>query len=213
MAIAVITFDWGDTLATNHGQPYGHAQRRALERLEDALGAAGGNPPVDWQGRCHDELHAAWTSSVDVSTNPEHREFDMQSMIEGWARYAGCDPAQPAVSAALRELCDSCIELVLAYHGVEPVLRSLRERGYRLGILSHVAFPGDRCRAWFERSGWDQYFDFFSFSSDVGWIKPNHAHYQHALDQAGCAADEILHVGIGMRGIAGRFAMQFGAHL
>jgi FMN phosphatase YigB (HAD superfamily) len=195
MPIEVITFDWGDTLATNHGQPYGYAHHRALERLEDDVLALGGEPPVDWQTRCHQQLHTAWVESVDVALNPEHREFDMSGMLAGWASDAGCDPEQPAVRAALDALCASCIELVLAYDGVEAALARLKDEGYRIGILSHVAWPGDACRAWFARRGWDRYFDFYSFSSDVGWIKPNPAHYQHALDQADCDPERILHVG------------------
>ncbi|MHC5067366.1 MAG: HAD family hydrolase [Planctomycetota bacterium] len=193
--IAAITFDWGDTLATNHGQPYGHAQRRALEVLEDDLRACGGQPAVDWQARCHAELDAAWVSSAHPDHNPEHREFDMAAMVDGWLRASGCSSDDPAVVAAGRRWLDSTIELVLAYDGVTAALAALHERGLRLGILSHVAYPGTTCRAWFARRGWDRFFDFYSFSSDVGWIKPHPAHYQDAITQAGVGAEHILHVG------------------
>ncbi|MDA3963262.1 MAG: HAD family hydrolase [Planctomycetota bacterium] len=195
MPIRTITFDWGDTLATNHGQPYGYQHRRALGVLAQALTACGGAPGADWLERCHDELHAAWTESVDPVQNPEHREFDMATMIADWARAAGADPDSPCVAAALTELADSCIGLVLAYDGVEAVLSELKQRGYRIGILSHVAWPGDCCRRWFATRGWDRLFDFYSFSSDVGWIKPNQRHYDHACAEAGCGPDQILHVG------------------
>ena len=68
-------------------------------------------------------------------------------------------------------------------------------RGFRIGVLSHVPWPGPACRAWFARHGLAAYIDFYSLSSEIGWIKPNPRHYQHALDQAGCAPDELLHVG------------------
>lgn len=210
MPITTITFDWGDTLATNHGQPYGFQHRRALRTLAEALGSvAGAAVPVDWFDTCHAELQEDWMRSVDPQRNPDHREFDMAALIDGWARRAGCDPAAPAVRTALDAMADSCIDLVLAYEGVEPVLAALQARGFRLGILSHVPWPEDCCRRWYQRRGWDRYFSFYSFSSGVGWIKPSVHHYEHARAAAGCPASDILHVGDHPeRDVAG--ARQFG---
>ena len=86
-------------------------------------------------------------------------------------------------------------DTVIPFSEAAPALALLRARGYTLGILSHVPWPGDACRSWFERHGLASYIGFYSLSCEIGWIKPHPSHFQHALDQAGCAAHEILHVG------------------
>jgi len=50
MPIRTITFDWGDSLASNHGMPYAATQRRTFMRLAEDLRALGGTiPPRGWK--------------------------------------------------------------------------------------------------------------------------------------------------------------------
>ncbi len=191
--IRVITFDWGDTLATNWSMPYQEAQRRAFARLAADLAALGGTIAADFAQRCMAEQTRDWKSSVDPAQNPENRELDLTRLMAGWIASAGVDPV--AAAPAVARCWATQVDTVLLFAEVAPALADLKQRGYRLGILSHVPWPGDACRAWFVRHGIAQHLDFYSFSSDVGWIKPHPAHYQDVVRQAGCAANEILHVG------------------
>jgi FMN phosphatase YigB (HAD superfamily) len=194
-AIRTVTLDWGDTLATNHGQPYGFVHRRGLARLAAQLHALGGRVPDGWRESLLTEWDAHWERVIDRARNPEHQEFDQLGLFQRHIAGTGLDPLAPAVAAALEEFSAGCLETVLAYDGVGPVLAELKRRGYRLGILSHVAWHRTAVEAWFARRGWHALLDFWSLSSEVGWIKPHPAHFQHALAQAGCAPEAVLHVG------------------
>ena len=191
--IRVITLDWGDTLAANVGMPYLTTQRRAFSGLAEDLRELGGAVEERFVQRCLDELAVQWKASIDPSRNPEHREFDFAGMLAGWA--AGSGVPLPAAMPAIDRCTDTLTDTVVVFAETAPALRQLREQGLRLGILSHVPWPGDACRRWFARHGLAGLVDFYSLSCEVGWIKPNPLHFQHAVTLAGCTPAEILHVG------------------
>ncbi len=196
MPIRTITFDWGDTLAANYGMPYLQTQKRAFARLANDLTALGCTVPPGWVDAINAEIEVEWARSISPIANPEHREIDMRAMFDRWLGQAGAIEATPhAVRTATARCLATLTDTVIPFSESGPTLSLLRARGYRLGVLSHVSWPGDAVRAWFERHGLAGFFDFYSLSCDIGWIKPNPRHFQHALDQAGCPADQILHVG------------------
>jgi len=195
-SIRCITLDWGDTLAANVGMPYLVSQRRALERLALALRSLDCLVPEDWTQLAMRELEQAWAETVDEVANREQREFDFQGLLQRWLGRTdafGVDPAR--LSQLIRAFFLELTEVIPAYAESLPMLSLFKARGYRLGILSHVPWPGEACRAWFARHGLSAYIDFYSLSSEVGFIKPNPKHFEHALAHAGCPPQEVLHVG------------------
>jgi putative hydrolase of the HAD superfamily len=189
-----ITFDWGDTLATNYSMPYLATQRAAFGRLAEDLAAAGAQPRADFVANAVAALAVEWHHSIDVARNREHREFDCPALFSRLIAEAG--PADPAAVQVARERCeDRLADTIFPFPESIPTLTALKARGYRIGILSHVPWPGPACRRWFVRHGLAPYIDFYSLSCEVGWIKPNHHHYQDTARQAGCEPSKILHVG------------------
>ena len=194
--IRAITFDWGDTLAVNYGMPYRAIQRRTFVRLAEDLAQRGCPVPVDFTHQAMAELAVEWRKSIDPAQNPDHREFDFAAMLRNWVLSAGGGQLSPG---ELRRVIDDCTDRLAdtmpPLPESLPVLTALKARGLKIGILSHVPWPGDACRRWFVRHGLAPYVDFYSLSCEIGWIKPNALHYQDAQAQAGCPAHEILHVG------------------
>ncbi len=193
--IRAVTFDWGDTLAANYGMPYLATQRRAFRGLEADLKQLGATPAADWFERTLTELREVFASSIDPVLNPEHREFDFAALLSRAVTSAGGDAEKSQFRAAIDRCADLMTDTVIPFGESLPALMALKKRGLRLGILSHVPWPGDACRRWFVRHGLANCLDFYSLSCEIGWIKPNPRHFQHAIALAGCAPDEILHVG------------------
>jgi putative hydrolase of the HAD superfamily len=75
---------------------------------------------------------------------------------------------------------------------VEEVLAALRERGYRLGIVSNW---DSRLLLISERLGLTPYLDFLLASAATGMEKPDSRIFHLALARAGVEADRALHVG------------------
>lgn len=193
-ALRALTFDWGDTLATNFSMPYLATQRAAFGRLAEDLVATGARPRADFVANAMAELAEQWHFSIDLRRNPEHREFDCSALFTALIAAAG--PGDAAAIAAAQARCeDRLTDTIFPFPESAPTLAALKARGYRIGILSHVPWPGPACRRWFVRHGLAPHIDFYSLSCEVGWIKPNHAHYEDTARQAGCRPEEILHVG------------------
>lgn len=193
--IRCITFDWGDTLAVNWGMPYIATERRLMRRLADDLAGLGGRADAAWAEACVRELQAEWNATADAVRNPDHREMDFPALMRGWIASTGVDAADPRVVAAVDRAWDSMTDTVVPYAEMVPALARLHGLGYRIGILSHVPWPGQPCRRWHQRHGSAPYIHFYSLSCEVGRIKPHPDHYHDAIRQAGCAPAEILHVG------------------
>jgi FMN phosphatase YigB (HAD superfamily) len=194
--ITTITLDWGDTLAANFGMPYLVTQRRAFEQLAADLRQLGCDVPATFTQTAMNDLAFDWKNSIDPLTNPEHKEFDFAAMLSTWVRNVGAfDLNTHALTRVITRCLARLTDTVIPFSDTASALSALKARGFRLGVLSHTPWPGDACREWFVRHGLAGYLDFYSLSSDVGWIKPHPRHFQHALDQAGVPANQILHVG------------------
>lgn len=195
MPIRAVTFDWGDTLASNHTMPYDEVQQRGWDSLAAGLNSIGAKVGPDTIAAWNQDLMSAWYASGDQEANPENVEMDYQGLLTKWLGSCGLEINNPVVQPIIMAYARIITDIVVQYHGVRETLGTLQSMGVRVGILSHVPWPGYFCQDWYRRNGLASLVDFYSFSSDVGFIKPHRAHYQHALDLAGCAADEVLHVG------------------
>ena len=76
---------------------------------------------------------------------------------------------------------------IVLYEDVHPVLAVLRGR-FRLGLLTNGNTYPERC-------GLPDTFDFAVFGQDHGTKKPDPKLFQVALQRAGCARRQLLHVG------------------
>lgn len=74
----------------------------------------------------------------------------------------------------------------------EDILRYLKEKGFKLGIIANQA-PGAGKRL--EAFGILEYFDTPVFSCDCGIRKPDERIFKLALDKAGCTAEDAVMVG------------------
>lgn len=78
---------------------------------------------------------------------------------------------------------------------VEHLLQQLKERGFRLGLLSNATGPGDIFQQDLESRCLAQYFDAVVWSCDIGYRKPYHAAFNIALQKLQTNAATTLMVG------------------
>ncbi len=107
---------------------------------------------------------------------------------------------EPADADVLREgalgLLDEEISSARAFPGVLTLLRFLKRRGLRLGLVSNLAAPyKEPCAS----LGLLDLFDVVTFSCQVGKAKPNDEIYLEHCRELGLAPEEILFVGDSMR--------------
>ena len=78
------------------------------------------------------------------------------------------------------------------YDDVEPTLRSFRERGLKLGVVSNW---DSRLRGIADGLGLCDLVDFLVISSEAGVRKPDPGIFRVALEKAGVRPEEAVHVG------------------
>lgn len=78
------------------------------------------------------------------------------------------------------------------YPEAEAVLRTLKERGYRLGIIASQPLGSAQRLA---RFGLRDFFEVICASAEEGLDKPDPALYRRALTRAGCTPEEAVMIG------------------
>lgn len=80
----------------------------------------------------------------------------------------------------------------IPYPNAEDILRYLRRKGYKLGIIANQsAGTAERLRAW----GLLKYIDVVAASAELGVAKPDRAIFDKAFELAGCTAKEAVMIG------------------
>lgn len=87
---------------------------------------------------------------------------------------------------------DCEIESLNLYSGVENVLGEIKDKGYKIGIISNLASP---YKVVIDKLGLDKFVDDCIFSCDEGVIKPESEIYQIACDRFDSKPENSIMVG------------------
>ncbi len=131
--------------------------------------------------------------SILLSEASEDDASRLRMFWDAFVRSAGCpDDAVPGVvDAIMRRHRDGRL-WVDVQDGTEAVLRTLREEGYTLGVVSN---SDGRVESLLELAGLRKYLGFVVDSAVVGVEKPDPGIFRIALERAGVEARLAVHVG------------------
>ncbi len=130
--------------------------------------------------------------------NPDHTisaelaQRRRELLIEGVLDYHGVRPADRATIATEFRASWIGTEIFQLYPDVPAVLAELRTAGYGLGIVSNWE---PRLEQLCASHGIMSYFEFAVVSEVEGYVKPHPRLFQRALELAGAAPEEVVHVG------------------
>jgi putative hydrolase of the HAD superfamily len=172
---------------------------------------------LDWGGtltrwRAMD-IAASWIP-VARAALPDAEDAEVRALAQRltaadaavWARSrAGCEGGTFAEVLTACALADAA-HLVDAHAGYwEPateldpdapaLLRGLRERGLRVGVLSNTIWPAAVHDAWFVRDGVHELIDAACYSSEIGWMKPDPGAFRAAAAALDVDPSEAVFVG------------------
>lgn len=168
---------------------------RIARALEEAGALPGGAPPA----RVPDELTAVWETRDET---PElHR-----------AAYTGLSRRVPLPDPALHEALYERHMTPAAwrpYPDAAEVLRTLRERGIPVGVVSNIGWDP---RPVFRAHGLDPYVDTYVLSYEHGLRKPDPALFATACAALGADPAHTLMVGDDRRADGGAAALGCGVH-
>ncbi len=193
-AARAVTFDLWHTLVYLPPEEEAAYMARLADAAVDVLDAAPVVPGRFRAGR--EELRAQFDAESERAVRAAHegRSVTPEAQIAAAGQSAGRTPAPGAYTAAIARL------LAGTTFRVEPsaveVLRTLRGRGYRIGLVSNtVGEPGQLLRGVLAGYGLDREIEAFVFSDEHPWAKPAPQIFEEALRQLGSTAGRAVHVG------------------
>ncbi|MGE0597913.1 MAG: HAD family hydrolase [Dehalococcoidia bacterium] len=195
MGFRAVLFDIGDTLwHSGDAPPAAEFRRIASERAREFF-AKSALPP----GSASEAARVAW-DAVEMAMK---RARDTDRIEPDYAAAARTALAERGVNVSGREAA-SLLETIYvsgvdggkaAYPDARPTLDALRERGFKLGIVSNRAFGGRRFRDDLSAAGLDIPWDTIVVSVEVGFLKPHPEVFRRALEGLKTQAAETLMVG------------------
>ena len=191
-----ISFDLWETLLTDTPELSKRQERLRLDRMEQVLAERGFGETADrieqayrklWH-RCH-ELY--WSRDEDIACRVQ---------IEHFLEELGLDAAtfDEGALAALEEVyAGAAIDVLPSIvPGANEVVAALRERGYRIGLISNTGrTPGYALREILDRLGLAPSIDVMVFSNEHGACKPQESIFATLRDALDVAYDEMMFVG------------------
>ncbi len=102
---------------------------------------------------------------------------------------------EAALLSAARMYARPMRQGVSATPGAVETLATLRERGYRIGLISNTIWPSELHLEDLEEIGVLPYLDHMIFSGELGIWKPNAAIFRHSLEALGAPPEQAIFVG------------------
>ena len=198
--IRVVTLDLWQTLIIDRPESgrerMKHRIQGALEALEDAGELFTEERVTDAYRACYRTCHAIRDKERDVSFDEQVRIF-VRGIDEGLLERIDQETFARIESSYADSFYESPAQLA---DGVPEMLVKLKERGYRLGLISNTGMtPGWVFRAYMESLGIIGYFDQLTFSDEILLAKPSLAMFLHTLTSLGYPAHRGVHVGDHLR--------------
>ena len=173
MAVRAVIFDWGGTLTPWHLVDHDSLWQSACaphfpaERVAEVAAAILAAERDLWQvtGRSH---RSATLAEVFERAGVTVTEEFLASYFETWEPHTFTDPE------------------------AAPLMRSLRERGIKVGVLSNTMWPRSAHERVFLRDQVLELIDGAVYSSEIAWAKPHPEAFRAAMaavgmdDPAGC---------------------------
>jgi len=175
MTLRAVLFDLYDTLL------YADESGTRPEAL--ALLARAGVQAAIWD--------RAWAATLPASLRGE---ITLLQRVRIALENAGADRRGPHLADQLTGLMYARNAPKL-YPDVRPALAELRQRGYRLALVSNIASYRVN---WLPEFEFDRCFDALALSCELGLLKPEPRIYLHAAERLAVAPQECVFVGDGM---------------
>jgi putative hydrolase of the HAD superfamily len=122
-------------------------------------------------------------------------EVEIASIYDACLRRLGLEVEPQLIEQVMEMEQDAWLAGVHVGPEVVATLERLRTAGLKLGLVSNAAYLPRLMRAQLDHLGLAGYFDSLTWSSAIGWRKPERRIYQQALDSLQVTPEQALFVG------------------
>lgn len=187
MSLRVITFDCANTLVETSWDYADHAM--------DCLDRLGVATDPEWPIVYRRLLMRSWPEYREMNqTRPNEADAWWLEFTQIFLEHAGLSrDLAPSLMEASEDLLYRKDKVDFrVYDDIVETLTALRERGFRLGVISNWDYSLGKV---LESRGLSEHFDVVTASLVLGVEKPDPLIFQHTLERLGAAPAEALHIG------------------
>lgn len=159
MSVQAVIFDWGGTLTPWHTIDHYECWYSVTGNPARASVLQASETAI-WSG-VRDEHRSGTFEQILQHAELSLTEQQRRRYYDWWDEHSYTDPAVPGL------------------------LRQLRERGLKIGVLSNTTWPAAEHDRIFRRDGIDDLIDAAVYSSELAWAKPHPEAFRAALDAVG----------------------------
>lgn len=143
----------------------------------------------EWSGK-YDEI----SGQYEKIAKRYHLEIPAEKIFQTLREYFDIPPAI-SIQTLLSTFFIPLMNARLLMDHVQDVLKHLRDKEIRCGVISNTVVPGFLAREVLERLEIARYLDFTLFSSDCLFAKPHPMMFRIALARLNMKPSNVLHVG------------------
>jgi putative hydrolase of the HAD superfamily len=179
--VEAVIFDWGGTITPWHTVDL----RAQWDTFAEGMGALACS---------RFELASAIFAAEEVAWR-RGREEHTSARLHDVLAAVGLDPDDAATQAGLAAYRSFWEPHTWTHPHIEPLWRTLREEGLRVGVLSNTIWTRDYHREIFVRDGVEHLIDGDVYSSETPWVKPHPAIFRAAAEAVGVDPVACVYVG------------------
>jgi putative hydrolase of the HAD superfamily len=137
-----------------------------------------------------DALKSATEEAHERALRGQISQFDFEEAV-----LAACGVSGPVLQAEGHAILRQEHEAICLFPHVSETLLALKQRGFKLGVITDSAVPKSVKLAWLKSAGLGISWDAYANSMDLGVRKPHERMYQAAMQQAGVTPADSAFVG------------------
>jgi HAD superfamily hydrolase (TIGR01549 family) len=191
-----VSFDLWETLLTDTPELSRRQERLRLERMERVLVERGFTRTAE---RIEQAYRALWHRCLELYWSRDE-DIACRVQIEHFLEALDLDPTtfdEPSLAALEEVYANAAIDVLPSIvPGAQEVLAELRDRGFRIGLISNTGrTPGYALREILDRLGLATSIDAMVFSNEHGVCKPQPSIFETLRDALDVNYDEMMFVG------------------
>ena len=183
MAVEAVIFDWGGTLSIWADVDLLDLWQACAERLAPDRAAEVREQLVAVEQRAWDRVLT------------DQRSSRLADMLAEATAELGLDVTDAALELAATQYLDAWTPHVVHDPEAAPMLRQLRRRGLRTGLLSNTHWPRAFHEHFLERDGLGELLDVRCYSSELAHTKPHPEAFRAVLDALAVVPEAAVFVG------------------
>lgn len=189
--IKAITFDLGNTLLRHDNLEWEKLERAGFANHARIFTKLGLRRPTQKQWS---EAYYRYFNELRVIGNKHHLEVSVERIFTCLHSEFGLPPSI-TVPSLLHSFFMPVVVARQLVDGADKVVNRLKERGYKLAVISNTITPGMFGRDALQRLGILDVFDFTLYSSDCLYCKPHSTMFEMALHRWKIHSSSVIHIG------------------